>query len=535
MRARSRLGPGLSGRVLGEGQPGSRTGVLGLGLLRGSLARVVNDFQLLNPLDTLHLVHRGRGPAAPVAGTLATLSGAAYQGEHTVMRMTLNGYNWSRMARAQFMHAAICKLTGLAGNPAQGNNSVLVRPETVAKEPDQQLEPNTMDINEQAVAAPGPDRPPSDAAAALPPSALPPALLRTDGGLTRPHSGQVQSASAADGQQSGDTVGQGAGGPNQAAPGAGEDSQCPPGNGAGGQGPGLPAEALAGWARRGGSGPQSLEQQPRVFTARQLWDSLPLSQAMQIIGSANEVPDLLARCEADACLGSLSHKEQGDLFDDSSKDRFSALLDLLRRMGLLELCTAKPGSSIPGSGAMEPQQPKLAPGMQQLPSREGVPVATGRPAITYFVAKPLGLLDDPFQDPEAAQAVLDTDGQAPSLLADPTELLAPSTDSATEATSSSFCARPPTSLYIRPSGQRNPGPAPPAAPMVVCAEAGSAADGATVQGGPATAESGQCVTSVAKGPPDLQARACTTAAAAAGGQEAAAAAAAAAADVAPTK
>ncbi|GFH05527.1 B-block_TFIIIC domain-containing protein, partial [Haematococcus lacustris] len=182
----------------------------GANLRRLSLARVVNDFQLLNPLDTLNRVHRGRGPAAPVAGTLATLSGAAYQGEHTVMRMTLNGYNWSRMARAQFMHAAICKLTAEA-----------------------------------------------------------------------------------------------------------------------------PGQKLGGGRYR-------------------KW---------QIIGSANEVPDLLARCEADACLGSLSHKEQGDLFDDSSKDRFSALLDLLRRMGLLELCTAKPGSFNTGSG---------------------------RPAITYFIAKPLG-------------------------------------------------------------------------------------------------------------------------------------------------
>jgi hypothetical protein len=56
-----------------------------------------------------------------------------------------------------------------------------------------------------------------------------------------------------------------------------------------------------------------------------------------VVGTSNEAPNLLALCEAGKSIGDLSHDEQVAVFDSNSRDRFSALLDILKRLQLIEM------------------------------------------------------------------------------------------------------------------------------------------------------------------------------------------------------
>lgn len=80
-----------------------------------------------------------------------------------------------------------------------------------------------------------------------------------------------------------------------------------------------------------------------TFSARQLWDALPLSLALQVVGTSHKVDNLLELCSEGKSLGDLAVDEQTTIFDPQSRQRLSYLLNVLHRMGLVRsLVTSHP-------------------------------------------------------------------------------------------------------------------------------------------------------------------------------------------------
>ena len=62
-----------------------------------------------------------------------------------------------------------------------------------------------------------------------------------------------------------------------------------------------------------------------------------------MVGTSNEVPNLLELCESGKTIGDLGVEQQMRVFDPNSKDRYSNLLDVLCRLQLIELRVTQVG------------------------------------------------------------------------------------------------------------------------------------------------------------------------------------------------
>ncbi|GIL70513.1 hypothetical protein Vretifemale_1252 [Volvox reticuliferus] len=107
--------------------------------------------------------------------------------------------------------------------------------------------------------------------------------------------------------------------------------------GAGGGGDGVP-----GGAAMAGAGAAVMGQDPTVplrhLSVRRLWSIMPLSVALQVLGSTSRrPPEELARlCESGATLGSLTPEQARNIMDGTSVHRLEYLISILRRLRLLE-------------------------------------------------------------------------------------------------------------------------------------------------------------------------------------------------------
>lgn len=93
-----------------------------------------------------------------------------------------------------------------------------------------------------------------------------------------------------------------------------------------------------------------------------------------MVGTSNDVPNLLALSESGKSIGDLTHNEQIAVFDSNSRDRFSTLLDILKRLQLIEMRVQPVDDPAASGGARGPGN--AGPG----PTR----------VATFFVAKPEG-------------------------------------------------------------------------------------------------------------------------------------------------
>ncbi|GLI58793.1 hypothetical protein VaNZ11_000551 [Volvox africanus] len=107
--------------------------------------------------------------------------------------------------------------------------------------------------------------------------------------------------------------------------------------GAGGGGDGPPGGAAPGGAGAAAMG-QDLTVPLRHLSVRRLWSIMPLSVALQVLGSTSRrPPEELARlCECGATLGSLTPEQARNIMDGTSVHRLEYLISILRRLRLLE-------------------------------------------------------------------------------------------------------------------------------------------------------------------------------------------------------
>ncbi|KAG2439156.1 hypothetical protein HXX76_004523 [Chlamydomonas incerta] len=98
-------------------------------------------------------------------------------------------------------------------------------------------------------------------------------------------------------------------------------------------------------------GPQALtgavRADRRCVSVRRLWAVMPLSVALQVLGSScSRPPEELAKlCEGGATLGSLPREVALDVMDSTSVNRLEYLISILRRLRLLEWVVADPAAS----------------------------------------------------------------------------------------------------------------------------------------------------------------------------------------------
>ncbi|EFJ51065.1 hypothetical protein VOLCADRAFT_88331 [Volvox carteri f. nagariensis] len=136
------------------------------------------------------------------------------------------------------------------------------------------------------------------------------------------------------------------------------------GGAAGGPGEGGDGEARGGGGGGGGvevTGATARQEAPaapmRHLSVRRLWSIMPLSVALQVLGSTSRRhPEELARlCESGATLGSLTPDQARNIMDGTSVHRLEYLISILRRLRLLEWAVVDPSrleaSRKPGPGA----------------------------------------------------------------------------------------------------------------------------------------------------------------------------------------
>lgn len=100
------------------------------------------------------------------------------------------------------------------------------------------------------------------------------------------------------------------------------------------------------------AGPQALaagvvRPDRRCVSVRRLWSVMPLSVALQVLGSSCSRPpaELAQLCEAGATLGSLPREVALDVMDSTSVNRLEYLISILRRLRLLEWVVVDPATS----------------------------------------------------------------------------------------------------------------------------------------------------------------------------------------------